>query len=49
MKAETGVTIVNSVAIICFSILAYVFGKWWIVLFALLFYMKTTNSEGDET
>lgn len=49
MKAETCVTIINSVAIICFSILAYVFGKWWIILFALLFYMKTTDNEDGGT
>ena len=47
MKPETAVMIVNSVDLICFSVLAYIFGKWWIVLFALLFYMKTTNNEED--
>lgn len=47
MKAETAVMIINSVDIICFSVLSYIFGKWWIVLFALLFYMKTTNNEED--
>lgn len=31
------VAIINSVAIICFSILAVVFNAWWIVLFSILF------------
>ena len=26
----------NAVAIICFTIIAVVFGKWWIALFAAL-------------
>lgn len=31
------ITIINSVVIICFTILAIHFQHWWIVLFALLF------------
>ncbi len=31
------VVIKNSINIICFTILAIVFNKWWIVFFALLF------------
>jgi|GluameStandDraft_1065615.scaffolds.fasta_scaffold16979_3 hypothetical protein len=27
----------NAVALICFTILSVVFGKWWIVLFSILF------------
>lgn len=51
-KQMIPVMVFNSVAVICFSVLAYVFNKWWIVLFSLLIVMnyKRTNSneEGDE-
>ena len=31
------IIIKNIIAIICFTILAVIFNKWWIILFALLF------------
>ena len=37
MKLNNIAFIINTVALICFTILAIVFHKWWIVLFALLF------------
>ena len=37
--------LINITAIICFTILAYVFKKWWIVLFALLFMFNSSKKE----
>lgn len=37
----------NIIAIICFTILAIVFNKWWIVLFSLIF-LTYFESKGDE-
>ena len=34
---DNKVMIVNSIIIICFTILAVVFSKWWIILFSALF------------
>lgn len=49
MKATTACMIVNCTAIIAFAVLAYLFGKWWIVLFAALFlYGTKTETEGGE-
>jgi hypothetical protein len=41
MKETTARMIVNCTAIIVFAVLAYLFGKWWIVLFAALFLSST--------
>lgn len=38
--------ICNVVAIICFTILAVAFNKWWIVLFALLFLFESKTKKG---
>lgn len=35
-KVAIAVLLKNAIAIICFTILAIVFGKWWIVLFSAL-------------
>ena len=35
--------IVNVSALVCFTVLAIHFGKWWIVLFALLFMFVETK------
>jgi hypothetical protein len=35
----------NIIAIICFTILAIVFNKWWIILFSILF-LTTFKSKG---
>ena len=49
MKATTACMIVNCTAIIAFAVLAYLFGKWWIVLFAALFQCSTkTKAEEVE-
>ena len=39
----TKYVIYNAVNIVCFTILAIVFHKWWIVLFAALFLLIPTN------
>ena len=36
----------NIATLICFTILAIVFNKWWIVLFSALFY-SSIKSKGD--
>ena len=36
----------NIVAIICWCVLACVFGKWWIALFAALFLSELKTKEG---
>lgn len=39
----------NSVAIICFTILAIVFNKWWISLLSILFLSSVEDDkEGDK-
>ena len=37
LKLHLIVAIKNAVAIICFTVLAIVFNKWWIVFFSALF------------
>ena len=36
-KAVAAVMLKNSIMMICFTVLAIVFNKWWISLFAALF------------
>jgi len=47
------VCLFNSIAVVAFSMLAYVFDKWWIALFSLLFiktyHYTVKGSEEDET
>lgn len=46
-KVAIAIMAKNAVAIICFVALAACFGKWWISLFALLFYTSIEwKSEG---
>ena len=42
------VVIRNSISLICFTILAIIFKKWWIVFFALLFLSSIGKSEDKE-
>ncbi len=37
----------NIIVIICFTILAIVFNKWWVVFFSIVF-MTTFESKGDK-
>ena len=39
------VTIVNIISVICWTVLAVLFGKWWVALFALLF-MTSVETKG---
>lgn len=43
------VALENAVAIICWSVLAVLFDKWWIALFSILFIgtVKTKEKDGD--
>ena len=45
IKIYIMIIIKNIVAIICFTILAVVFKKWWIALFSLLFYSIFKSDE----
>ncbi len=38
----------NSIVVITFCLLAYVFDKWWIVLFGLLFWATYKNKNEDD-
>lgn len=43
----------NCVVIICFTILAIIFNKWWIIFFAILFmtsyeHKETTKGENED-
>lgn len=42
VKALALVTVQNCVVTICFTVLAALFGKWWIALFSALFYKSFT-------
>ena len=37
----------NSITLICFTILAIVFGKWWIVLFSVLFFTSIEKNKEE--
>lgn len=41
------VTIRNLISLICFTILAIVFNKWWIVFFALIFFSYVDREDKD--
>lgn len=45
MRANTAAALINSVAIISFTVLAVVFNKWWIALFGLLFFCTTEHGD----
>lgn len=47
MKIYLMAMIKNIVALICFTILAIVFNKWWIIFFAILFW-SFIESKGDD-
>lgn len=50
MKIYLMAMVKNIIALICFTILAIVFNKWWIVFFSLLFWSFVTakNESGDK-
>lgn len=39
---------INITAIICFTVLAIYFDKWWIVLFSALFMFNQTTHRDDD-
>lgn len=43
------IALINCVAIICFTVLAVIFGHWWIALFGILFVfgVETEHKEDD--
>ena len=48
MKIYLMAMVKNIVALICFTILAIVFNKWWIVFFSLLFWSSIESKEDDK-
>ena len=38
----------SSINIMCWTILAIYFNKWWIALFAILFTSSVSSTRGDE-
>ena len=42
IKALALITVQNCVVTICFTILAAIFGKWWIALLSAIFYKSFT-------
>lgn len=38
----------NVISLICFTILAIVFNKWWIVLFTIIFWCSVEKKEKEE-
>ena len=40
--------IINIVNIVCFTILAITFNKWWIILFACLFQAFYKHDDGED-
>ena len=42
------VVIDNSIVLICFTILAIIFNKWWIVIFSALFMSSIKKEEKKE-
>ena len=41
------VAFANVLIVSIFSLLAYVCGKWWIVLFSIFFLMRTTSNNSE--
>lgn len=39
----------NAISLICFTILAIVFQKWWIVFFSLIFWVTVEKEEGEKS
>lgn len=50
LKLNLIVTVKNAVVIICFTVLAIVFNKWWIVFFSGLFLnsVDMKNKKGEK-
>jgi len=48
MKETTVMFLLNALSIICFTILAVLFHKWWIVLFSLLLSYRYTSTDDTE-
>lgn len=47
-KINILVTIKNCITLICFTILAIVFNKWWIVLFSALFVVSVEKKNRSD-
>lgn len=39
----------NAISLICFTILAIVFQKWWIVFFSLIFWAIVVEEKGEQS
>ena len=48
LKQDIAMLLSNTVRLICFTILAIVFGKWWIVLFVIIFWSVKEEENDDK-
>lgn len=48
MKIYLMAMVKNIVALICFTILAIVFNKWWIIFFSIIFWSSITTKGDDK-
>jgi hypothetical protein len=47
VKLSISVMFNNTLRLICFTVLAVVFGKWWIVLISALFFSYSKKAGGE--
>lgn len=48
LKLQIAVLIKNCITLICFSVIAIIFNKWWIVLFTAIFLTSVTEKNKKE-
>lgn len=41
------IALINSIVIMCFTFLALSFDKWWLVLFAFIFFMSERSNKDE--
>lgn len=41
------IALINSIIIICFTLLALSFDRWWVVLFAFVFFMSERSNKDE--
>lgn len=41
------IALINSIVVMCFTLLALAFDRWWVVLFAFIFFMSERNDKDE--
>lgn len=41
------IALIDSIVIMCFTLLALLFDRWWIVFFAFIFYMSERRNDNE--